>query len=127
VLVHLDTDFLVYALSVRGPERKRLAELAGSDAQIEISAVAWYEFSRGPRTVEQLAVARSFFGSEGIVPFSEGIAAAAAAAFRNLGSPRKRAADIAIGTTAAASGAVLLTRNAKDFVGLADLTVEAIA
>ncbi len=45
MLVHLDTDFLVYALSVRGPERKKLDELASSDAQIEISAVAWYEFS----------------------------------------------------------------------------------
>ena len=127
MLVHLDTDFLVYALSKRGPERERLSELASSEAEIEISAVAWYEFSRGPRTAEQLAVARSFFGNDGIVPFSEDLAAAAAEMFRALGSPRKRAADIAIGTTAAVAGALLLTRNAKDFTGIHDLTVEAIA
>jgi predicted nucleic acid-binding protein len=126
VLVHLDTDFLVYALSVRGAERKKLDELASSDAEIEISAVAWYEFSRGPRTAEQLAVARLFFGSEGIVPFSEGLAAAAAEVFRSLGSPRKRAGDIAIGVTAAAAGAALLTRNAKDFAGVPDLRLETI-
>ena len=127
MLFHLDTDFLVYALSVRGPEREKLSELASSEAQIEISSVAWCEFSRGPRTAEQLAVARSFFGSDGIVPFSEDLAAAAAEAFRTLGSPRKRAADVAIGMTAAAAGAVLLTRNAKDFAAIPGLRVEAVA
>jgi predicted nucleic acid-binding protein len=124
VLVHLDTDFLVYALSSAGPERRKLEALVSSDAQIEISAVAWYEFSRGPRTAEQLAVARALFGTEGIVPFSEGLADAAAEIFRALGSPRKRAADIAIGVTAALTGAVLLTRNAKDFSGVPDLQFE---
>ena len=127
MLVHLDTDFLLYALSVRGPERERLSELASSEAEIEISAVAWYEFSRGPRTAEQLAVARSFFGTAGIVPFSEDLAAAAAETFRTLGSPRKRAADIAIGVTAALAGAVLLTRNPRDFKAVPGLTVEAVA
>ena len=124
MLVHLDTDFLVYALSVRGPEREKLDELARSDAEIEISAVAWYEFSRGPRTAEQLAVARTLFGSDGIIPFSEGLAEAAAEVFRTLGSPRKRAADIAIGVTAAAAGASLLTRNTKDFAGIPGVTLE---
>ena len=126
MLVHLDTDFLVYALSIQGPERKKLDALAASESEIEISAVAWYEFSRGPRTPEQLAVARFLFGPEGIVPFSETLAAAAADVFRSLGSPRKRAADIAIGVTAAAAGAALLTRNTKDFSGIPGLRLEAI-
>ena len=72
---HLDTDFLIYALSSAGQERRRLRAMAESDALIQMSAVAWYEFSRGPRTPEQLAVARSFLGEEGVVAFSEGIAA----------------------------------------------------
>jgi len=121
----LDTDFLVYALSIPGPERRRLQALAGSEAEIQMSAVAWYEFSRGPRTPEQLAVARSFLGDDGVVAFSEGIAALAADVFRRLGSPRKRAADVAIGVTAAAHDAVLLTRNARDFAGIPRLCVEA--
>ena len=125
-MVHLETDFLAYALSVRGPERKKLDELAASEAEIEISAVAWYEFSRGPRTAQQLAVARSLFGRDGIVPFSESLAESAAEVFRSLGSPRRRAADIAIGVTAAASGAALFTRNAKDFAGIPGLKLEAI-
>jgi predicted nucleic acid-binding protein len=72
-----------------------------------------------------LAVARSFLGEEGVVAFSEGIADESAEAFRRLGSPRKRAADVAIGITATAHGAVLLTRNTRDFAGIPNLRVEA--
>ena len=121
---HLDTDFLVYALSAAGPERRRLRELADSDSEIQISAVAWYEFSRGPRTPEQLAVARSFFGEDGVLAFTEATAAEAADVFRRLGSPRRRAADVAIGVTAAIHQAVLLTRNARDFTGIPGLRAE---
>lgn len=121
---HLDTDFLVYALSVAGPERRRLRVLADSDDEFQMSAIAWYEFSRGPRTPEQLAVARSFLGADGVVAFSEGLAAQAAEVFRRLGSPRKRSADVAIGVTAAAHEAVLVTRNARDFAGIPDLRIE---
>jgi hypothetical protein len=46
---HVDTDFLVYALAIRGPERTRLRAIAATDAVLEISAIAWYEFCRGPR------------------------------------------------------------------------------
>jgi predicted nucleic acid-binding protein len=122
--IHLDTDFLVFGLSIAGPERRKLTGLAESDAGIQMSAIAWYEFARGPRTPEQLAVARGFLLEDGIIPFSEDLAWRAAEVFRALGSPRKRAADIAIGVTAAASGAILLTRNARDFAGIPELQVE---
>lgn len=122
--VHLDTDFLVYALSTSGPERARLRELAPSDAAIQISSIAWYEFARGPRIPEQLAVARAFFLEDGVVPFSEELATLSAEVFRNLGSPRRRAADIGIGVTAAAMEARLLTRNTRDFEGIPGLKVE---
>lgn len=122
--VHLDTDFLVYALASAGPERRWLVETAESGRTIEMSAVAWYEFSRGPRTPEQLATARALFAADGIVPFSEPLALAAAEVFRQLGSPRRRAADIAIGVTAAMRGALLLSRNARDFAGVPDLDLQ---
>lgn len=121
---HLDTDFLVYALSTAGAERRRLRALAESEHELQMSAVAWYEFARGPRTPEQLAVARALLGEDGVLDFSEGIAARAADVFRRLGSPRKRAADIAIGVTAATCEAVLVTRNTRDFAGIPDLRLE---
>jgi predicted nucleic acid-binding protein len=124
MVYHLDTDFLIYALSTPGPERRRLRSLADSDAEVQMSAVAWYEFARGPRTPEQLAVARSFLGKDGVVAFSEWIADESAEAFRRLGSPRKRTADVAIGVTAAAHEAVLLTRNVRDFAGIPNLSLE---
>ncbi len=122
--VHVDTDFLVYALARAGPERRRLLEIADTDATIEMSAVAWYEFSRGPRTPEQLAVARSFFTEHGIIPLSEDLAALAAECFRRLGSPRRRSADVAIGVTASVMSARLLTRNGRDFAGIPELELE---
>ena len=125
--IHLDTDFLIYALSQAGAERNRLRRAAESEADLQISAVAWYEFCRGPRLPEQIAVARSLFGPDGVVPFDETLAAHAAEVFRRLGSPRRRAADIAIGVTAASSAALLLTRNARDFAGVPDLELEAVS
>lgn len=124
MLVHLDTDFLIYALSIAGSERARLTELAESDAEIQMSAVAWYEFARGPRLPQQLAVARSLFFDDGIVPLSEDLSFLAAEVFRSLGSPRRRTADIAIGVSAAAYEATLLTRKARDFAGIPHLEIE---
>jgi predicted nucleic acid-binding protein len=126
MIIHLDTDFLIYALSRSGAERNRLRRAAQSEAVLQISAVAWYEFSRGPRIPEQIGLARSLFGADGVVPFDETLAAQAAETFRRLGSPRRRAADIAIGVTAAAMTAVLLTRNPRDFAGVPDLQLEGV-
>ena len=124
MVVHLDTDFLVHALATAGPERRRLIEVAESGRAIEMSAVAWYEFSCGPRTPEQIATARAFFAEDAIVPFLEPLAAASAEVFRQLGSPRRRAADIAIGMTAASRGAALLCRNAREFAGIPGLDLD---
>lgn len=126
IRVHLDADVLVYALSVSGPERRRVVQLAESDAEIQMSSIAWYEFARGPRTPEQLGIARSFFLEGGIVPFSEELGDISAEVFRRLGSPRKRAADIAIGVTAASREALLLTRNKRDFAGIPALRLESV-
>lgn len=124
---HFDTDFLIFALSAAGPERRRLRAVAQSDAILQISAVAWHEFARSPRTPEQLAVVRSLFPEDGVIAFSETLASHAAEIFRRLGSPRRRAADVAIGVTAVAMDAILITRNARDFAGIPDLKVEAVA
>ena len=74
MVFHLDTDFAVYAFSWAGPERRQLLEVAEADRTIEMSAVAWYEFARGPRQPEQLAAARAFLGASGVVPLSDEIA-----------------------------------------------------
>jgi predicted nucleic acid-binding protein len=115
---HLDTDFLVKALLTRGPERTALQALADSVDEIEMSAIAWYEFCRGPRRPEQVAVARNLLENDGIVPFTENHAEMAAEMFLKLGRPRKRSADLAIAAVALARGARLLTGNTRDYSGI---------
>lgn len=120
-LFHLDTSFLVLALSTPGVQRRRLLALSQTLAEIEMSSLAWYEFSRGPRTPEQLAVGRGLLTNDGILALTEDLAFQAAEVFRQLGSPRGRASDILIGVTAALAGAVLLTENPRDFADIPGL------
>jgi predicted nucleic acid-binding protein len=119
--VHLDTDFLVKAVSAAGPERERLLGLVDEETPIGMSAIAWYEFARGPRTPEQLALAGAVIDEEDVVPFDASASQVAADIFRELGSPRRRANDIAIGTAAAAAGATLWTLNSDDFADIPGL------
>ncbi len=123
---HLDTDFLVLALSRRGAEWNRLVELAGSEARLGMSALAWYAFSRGPRTAAQLARAEVFLGPEGVIPLSREPSTLAGDVYRALGSPRRRANDIVIGMTAAAMGSTLLTCTVRDFTGIPALQLEGV-
>ena len=46
MLVHLDTDFLIHALGRSGTERQRLLRISDTPAEIQMSAIAWYEFVR---------------------------------------------------------------------------------
>lgn len=121
--VYLDTDFLVRAVSAAGPAREELLALNARAARLQMSSVAWYEFARGPRTPEQLALAR--FLLDEVTPFTEGVATRAGEVFRSLGSPRRRANDIAIGVSAVESGGRLLTSNHRDFHDIPELVLEA--
>jgi predicted nucleic acid-binding protein len=124
---HIDNDVLVHACAAASPERRRLLALVDAvGVDLGMSAVAWYEFCRGPRTAEQLALARAFLGDEGIAPFDDLAATRSGDVFRLLGSPRQRGSDIAIGVTAVLAEAVLLTRNRQDFADIPDLVVEVI-
>lgn len=119
--VHLDADFLVKAVSTSGDERSRLLKIAGDETPIGMSVIAWYEFVRGPRTPEQLALASVLVEEDDVIAFDSALAQTAGETFRRLGSPRRRANDIAIGTTAAAQGAILWTLNGEDFAGIPNL------
>ena len=121
---HLDTYVLVFACAHAGSERAKLLAILDAGEAVGMSAWAWYELRRGPRTPEQMAAAEMLLGGAGIVPVSADFADEAAEQFRLLGSPRRRAADILIGVTARVCGARLLTRNAADFAGIANLVVE---
>ena len=119
----MDTDFLIYALERNGVERSLLIQLTEKAHRLEMSAIAWYEFARGPRSPHQLATARSFFSSNGVIPLDEELATRSAEMYCALGSPRKRGNDVAIAVTALGHQATLLTHNPKDFDDIPGLQV----
>ena len=73
---------------------------------------------------ELLAVARSLFGEEGVLPFDEAAAERAGLLFRQSVATRRRAADLAIAAHAIGRRAILLTHHPRDYAGLEGLTVE---
>ena len=122
---HLDTDFLVRAVtSPRHVEAERLDVLEEGGATFEMSAVAWYEFARGPRTPEQLAAAQAFLGRGAILGFTELAADRAADIFRRRKAKKRRAGDVAIAAVALLRGATLLTGNPGDFEDIDGLDVD---
>jgi predicted nucleic acid-binding protein len=121
---HLDTDYLIRALSRSGAERERLGALVASDAEIEMSALAWYEFERGPRTPQQLAVGRRFVRAQGVLPFDEERAGLAADLFRRIAGRKRHGVDVAIAAAALERQATLLTCNVADYADIDGLVVE---
>ena len=119
--VHLDTSALVDALT--GPRRSLpiLVELAEQGHRLSISAIVLYEWLRGPRSREELAVQEDLFPRTRAVPFATEQAALAARLYRVAKRARGREIDLAIAASALHDGATLWTLNRADFTGIPDL------
>jgi predicted nucleic acid-binding protein len=115
MIVHLDTSVLVDALT--GP-RRSLAALERTVAGAHIiatSALALYEWWRGPRTPEELAGQASLLPPAEARGFGQAEARRAAELYGTLKRARGREMDIAIAACALEHGAVLWTLNPNDF------------
>jgi predicted nucleic acid-binding protein len=121
--VHLDTSALVDALT--GPRRSLpiLVGLAEQGHRLSISAIVLYEWLRGPRTREELAVQEDLFPRARAVPFGVEQAALAARLYRLAKRARGREIDIAIAASALYDGATLWTLNRADFTDIGDLAM----
>jgi predicted nucleic acid-binding protein len=115
VIVHLDTSVLVDALT--GPRRSldRLIALAGDGHRFGVSAIALYEFLRGPRARAELLAQEQLFPRDATVPFGPAEAALAADLYRQVRRPRGREVDLAVAACALAGEATLWTLNRADF------------
>ena len=120
--VHLDTALLVHAFS--SVERRAIVDRATERGDyLLISSVVLYEWLRGPRSPEQLALADAFFPSDSIIGFGAGEAQAAAHLYGRVSRARTRAADLAIAACAIEHGAALWTLNPADFEDIPGLTL----
>jgi len=113
MIVHLDTSFLIRALSSGSAEDRRLRLWLRDGAVLAVSAICWAEFLCGPVGEEALDLAARLLGQP--LPFEAADAAMAAHLFNLAGRRRGSLTDCMLAATAVAAGARLATSDAADF------------
>lgn len=111
----LDTSILVDSLSGSHRSGDALRRALDYGARMMVPTLVLYEWLRGPRLPEELAVQEDLFPSLASLPFGPQEAAVAAELFRILPRAREREVDIAIAACAITWGAELWTLNTRDF------------
>ena len=112
-MIHLDTSFLVPALTAGSAHDRRLRGWLAAGEPLGMSAIAWAEFLCGPVDAADVDLVGRIVPER--VPFSEGEAALAARLFNESGRRRGSLADCMIAASAIRAGASLATENTKDF------------
>ena len=120
--IHLDTSFLIRALTLDSREAGELLGWLQERRAIAMSAFAWGEFLCGPLEDAGLALAQRLVKTH--VPVGTEEAAEAAHLF-NLGGRRRGSfPDCVIAATAIRAGAELATSNGSDFAGFREAGLE---
>ncbi|MBL0170510.1 MAG: type II toxin-antitoxin system VapC family toxin [Gemmatimonadaceae bacterium] len=114
-MILLDTSVLIDALTGGRRLAPALRQAIESGEQIAIPTLVLYEWQRGPRRDEELAVQEALWPGENAIAFGADEAAIAADLYRALRHPRGREIDLAIAACAICRGAELWTMNVKDF------------
>ena len=113
--VHVDTSFLIHALTGDFPGIDSLEEAATRGERLRVSTLVLFEWLRGPRTDQELRLQERFTPAAEAVPFGVEEARAAAKVYRALPRARGRDVDIAIAACAIEHEAALWTLNPQDF------------
>ncbi len=111
----IDTSLLIdaFAGSCRSlPDLKR--SIDGGQKPL-LCTIVLYEWLRGPRTHEELAIQEAVFPSADALPFEAGDAALAAKLYRSVHRARTREADLAIAACAIRHNVELWTLNPAGF------------
>jgi predicted nucleic acid-binding protein len=112
-VIHLDTSFLIRALTRGSPEDSRLRAWLQEASTVGISAVSWAEFLCGPVEAEDVALAARIVGDP--VEFTADDSAGTARLFNLAGRRRGSLTDCMIAAVALRVGASMATMNPDDF------------
>lgn len=120
-MIHLDSSVLIDALT--GPRRSlpALRRIVADGIRLGVSSLVLYEWRRGPRLDEELALEAALLGPDTVTVFGELEARVAADLYRTVKRPRGRELDIAIAACALTQDASLWTLNDEDFRDLPSL------
>jgi len=120
-VILLDTSLLVDSLT--GPRHSAaiLFGLVDRGERIALPALVLYEWLRGPRTPEELAIQEVLFPSASALPFGPEEAALSARLYRSVSRARSRSIDIAVAACAIRHQAELWTLNVADFADIPGL------
>ncbi len=112
-LVSLDSNFLVAARAPASAEGDQLQRWLAQGTSVQISAVAWSEYLRGPVDESDVDIARSILTR--IDPFAEADAGLASELFHQTGRRSRSHLDCMIAAHTIRRGGLLATLNIQDF------------
>ena len=91
-----------------------------------LPALVLYEWLRGPRTPEELALQEVLFPPESVIAFGSREAAVSAQLYRAVRRPRGRELDLAIAACAITRETPLWTLNISDFEDIPNLRLYSV-
>jgi predicted nucleic acid-binding protein len=114
-MIVIDTSVLIDALTGLKSSGLAVRNALDEAEPILLPALVLYEWLRGPRIAEELALQESLFPAESAIPFDKEQAIVSASLYRVLSRARTREVDIAIAACALVHDAQLWTLNRADF------------
>lgn len=114
-MIVIDTSALIESLSGRKGAAAKLRGFIEEGERILLPTIVLYEWLRGPRSDEELALQEVLFPGDEGVGFGPGEARTAASLYRSLRRARGREIDLAIAAVALVRDAALWTTNREDF------------
>lgn len=124
-MIVLDTSVVIEALGAGGSMRDSFRATIAQGHRMVVPTLVLYEWLRGPRRPEELAVQEAVLPSDGALPFGAHEARTAADLYRDVPRARGREIDLAIAACAIAWDGVLWTLNPDDFRDIPGLRLRA--
>jgi predicted nucleic acid-binding protein len=114
-VIVLDTTVLVDSLTGEKRSAAALRRVFERSERVVLPALVCYEWLRGPRLRQELALAERLFPRESAIVFGPAEAALSAKLYRSVRHPRGREMDLAMAACAMVREAELWTLNPADF------------
>jgi predicted nucleic acid-binding protein len=114
-VILFDTSLLIDALASPRRSLPDLLHVMDHGERLVLCSIVAYEWSRGPRNVQELETQEKSFPCESAIPFEAADAQLAAKLYRSVRRARSREVDIAIAACAISHECQVWTLNSSDF------------